>query len=83
MLGHEPVGVIVGLGKGVQGYKLGQRVVVGAVSPCFVCNFCQGGLTAQCGGKMVCLISGVYSWKSVFLYANIIRKCSLLIVRFY
>ena len=33
-IGHEPVGVIAELGAGVAGYSLGQRVVVGAITPC-------------------------------------------------
>jgi threonine dehydrogenase-like Zn-dependent dehydrogenase len=50
-LGHEPVGVIAEIGPGVSGYELGQRVVVGAITPCGQCNFCLDGLQAQCGGK--------------------------------
>ena len=33
-LGHEAVGVIHELGIGVTGYKLGQKVLVGAITPC-------------------------------------------------
>lgn len=31
--GHEPVGVIERLGSAVQGYRKGQRVVAGAITP--------------------------------------------------
>src|SRR3954451_7105075 len=34
ILGHEPVGVIHELGPGVEGYHVGQRVLVGAITPC-------------------------------------------------
>ena len=34
-LGHESVGVIHALGSAVTGFEEGQRVVVGAVTPCF------------------------------------------------
>ena len=34
IVGHEPVGTIHELGSGVTGYKIGQRVVVGAITPC-------------------------------------------------
>src|SRR5687768_11318025 len=33
VIGHEPVGVITELGAGVTGYELGDRVLVGAVTP--------------------------------------------------
>ena len=51
IVGHEPVGVIEALGPGVTGYALGQRVVVGAITPCGQCESCLGGAQAQCGGR--------------------------------
>jgi len=50
VVGHEPVGVIHALGEAVRGYEIGQRVVVGAITPCGSCYFCQHGDFAQCGG---------------------------------
>jgi threonine dehydrogenase-like Zn-dependent dehydrogenase len=50
IVGHEPVGVIHELGEAVQGYQLGDRVVVGAITPCGTCYFCQRGDLAQCAG---------------------------------
>ena len=52
-IGHEPVGVIAELGAGVTGYALGQRVVVGAITPCGQCHPCLDGHQSQCGGKAV------------------------------
>ena len=49
IIGHEPVGVIVELGAGVTGYELGQRVLVGAITPCGQCNACLSGFKSQCG----------------------------------
>ena len=51
IIGHEPVGVIDELGEGVTGYKVGQRVIVGAITPCGQCYHCLDGHLAQCGGK--------------------------------
>jgi len=51
IIGHEPVGTIAELGAGVTGYTVGQRVVVGAITPCGQCNACLGGQRSQCGGK--------------------------------
>ncbi|MBI3544057.1 MAG: alcohol dehydrogenase catalytic domain-containing protein, partial [Deltaproteobacteria bacterium] len=50
-LGHEPVGVIEELGPGVTGYKLGQRVIAGAITPCGQCDSCLENHRSQCGGK--------------------------------
>ena len=49
-IGHEPVGVIEKLGPGVAGYNLGQRVLVGAITPCGQCGPCLEGIRSQCGG---------------------------------
>lgn len=50
-LGHEPVGIVYELGAGVVGFQPGQRVIVGAITPCGQCHSCLGGHQAQCGGK--------------------------------
>jgi threonine dehydrogenase-like Zn-dependent dehydrogenase len=49
VIGHEPVGVIEELGEGVTGYKVGDRVLVGAITPCGQCLACLSGHQAQCG----------------------------------
>jgi alcohol dehydrogenase len=51
IIGHEPVGVIAALGPGVTGYHVGQRVIVGAITPCGQCSPCLDGHHSQCGGK--------------------------------
>lgn len=52
IIGHEAVGVIHELGPGVTGYKKGDRVLVGAITPCGQCNFCLSGDLSQCGGPI-------------------------------
>src|SRR3954447_18803188 len=49
VIGHEPVGVIEELGLGVTGYNVGDRVLVGAITPCGQCNACLSGKLSQCG----------------------------------
>jgi alcohol dehydrogenase len=49
VIGHEPVGVIEELGGGVSGYKIGDRVLVGAITPCGQCRACLSAQWAQCG----------------------------------
>jgi alcohol dehydrogenase len=51
IVGHEPVGVIAEMGPGVTGYQPGQRVIVGAITPCGQCISCLGGSPSQCGGR--------------------------------
>jgi alcohol dehydrogenase len=52
IIGHEPVGVIHELGPGVSGYEVGERVLVGAITPCGQCQFCLSGHWSQCGGPI-------------------------------
>src|SRR5215475_4584395 len=53
ILGHEPVGVISELGPGLeQLYAVGQRVIVGAITPCGQCFYCLNGNHSQCGGGL-------------------------------
>jgi threonine dehydrogenase-like Zn-dependent dehydrogenase len=49
IIGHEPVGVIEELGAGVTGYSIGDRVLVGAITPCGQCHACLSGHLSQCG----------------------------------
>jgi threonine dehydrogenase-like Zn-dependent dehydrogenase len=49
VIGHEPVGVIEELGEGVTGYAIGERVLVGAITPCGQCRACLSNHSSQCG----------------------------------
>ncbi len=52
VIGHEAVGVIHEIGPGVTGYAVGERVLVGAITPCGQCNACLCGNWSQCGGPI-------------------------------
>jgi alcohol dehydrogenase len=52
IIGHEAVGRIHEIGPGVRGYSVGDRVLVGAITPCGQCEFCLDGHLAQCGGAI-------------------------------
>jgi 2-desacetyl-2-hydroxyethyl bacteriochlorophyllide A dehydrogenase len=52
VIGHESVGVVHEIGPGVTGYQVGDRVLVGAITPCGQCNACLSGQWAQCGGAI-------------------------------
>ena len=49
VIGHEPVGVIHELGVGLVGYAVGERVLIGAITPCGQCRACLSGHLSQCG----------------------------------
>jgi threonine dehydrogenase-like Zn-dependent dehydrogenase len=49
VIGHEPVGIIAELGPGVAGYEVGERVLIGAITPCGQCRACLSGHLSQCG----------------------------------
>jgi alcohol dehydrogenase len=70
IVGHEPVGRIAALGEGVHGYQLGDRVIVGAITPCGQCRACLSAHASQCdhGGGGYEAIGG---WR----FGNTINGC--------
>ncbi len=48
-IGHEAVGTVHELGEEVRTVKVGDRVAVNAITPCFRCKACQRGHPSQCG----------------------------------
>src|SRR5687768_4996877 len=53
ILGHEPVGIIEELGESLGAeYAVGQRVIVGAITPCGQCFYCLNGTRSQCHGPL-------------------------------
>jgi len=48
VLGHEIAGVIVAVGEGVYGYKVGDRISASHHVPCNTCHYCLGGNPTAC-----------------------------------
>jgi threonine dehydrogenase-like Zn-dependent dehydrogenase len=69
-IGHEPVGVVESVGPGVDGFAKGDRVVVGAITPCGQCRACLSGNGAQCshGGDGYAAMGG---WR----FGNTMNGC--------
>jgi threonine dehydrogenase-like Zn-dependent dehydrogenase len=63
IIGHEPVGVISEIGPGVAGYSIGDRVLVGAITPCGQCRACLSGQWSQCGHSACEGYSAVGGWR--------------------
>lgn len=62
-IGHEPVGVIEKLGKNLQGYEEGQRVIAGAICPSGYSNACLDGLYAQDGQSATHGLKPIGGWR--------------------
>src|SRR5689334_7320318 len=76
IVGHEPVGTIDAIGPGVTGFKIGDRVIVGAITPCGQCRACLSGDLSQCqqGGDGYKAIGG---WR----FGNTSNGCQAEFVR--
>jgi len=48
IIGHEVAGEVVKVGEGIENFKVGDRVALGADVPCGVCRFCRNGLGNNC-----------------------------------
>lgn len=70
-VGHEPVGVIEKLGSAVQGYREGQRVIAGAITPSGHSHACLSGQCAQDGAGTA------HGWKPIggWKFGNTIDGC--------
>lgn len=70
-VGHEPVGVIDKLGSAVKGYREGQRVIAGAITPSGWSNACLCGCGAQDGAGTA------HGWKPLggWRFGNTIDGC--------
>lgn len=76
-VGHEPVGVIEKLGSEVRGYREGQRVIAGAITPSGYSNACLCGYHSQDGAGTE------HGWKPAggWKFGNTIDGCQAEYVR--
>src|SRR5262249_7642799 len=57
IMGHEAAGVIAEIGKGVDGWKTGDRVTFDSTIYCGECDFCRRGLINLCDRRRVLGVS--------------------------
>jgi alcohol dehydrogenase len=50
ILGHEAVGTVTAIGKGVRRVAVGDRVLVSCITACGTCRYCRDGHAGQCLG---------------------------------
>jgi alcohol dehydrogenase len=62
-IGHEPVGIIEKLGSSVQGYREGQRVIAGAITPSGYSAACLCGCSSQDGTGTKHGFKGMGGWR--------------------
>jgi alcohol dehydrogenase len=70
-IGHEPVGVIDRLGSAVVGFKEGQRVIAGAITPSGTSSACLCGCLSQDGAGTKHGFQAIGGWK----FGNTIDGC--------
>jgi threonine dehydrogenase-like Zn-dependent dehydrogenase len=70
-VGHEPVGVIAKLGSAVTGYREGQRVIAGAITPSGHSYACLCGCASQDGAGSRHGFRATGGWK----FGNLIDGC--------
>jgi len=79
VLGHEPSGEIVRVGRNVNGFKPGDRIFVHHHAPCMECRFCMRGDYVQCDGwKGSRIVPGGIS-EYIAIPDNILRNDTLLL----
>ncbi len=71
IIGHEPVGVIEKLGSAVTGFKEGQRVIAGAITPSGYSAACLCGCLSQDGAGTKHGFQAIGGWK----FGNTIDGC--------
>ncbi|MCY1009240.1 NAD(P)-dependent alcohol dehydrogenase [Nannocystis pusilla] len=77
VVGHEPVGVIEKLGSAVEGYREGQRVIAGAITPSGHSYASLDGCHAQCGAGTRHGFKPLGGWR----FGNTIDGCQAEYVR--
>jgi alcohol dehydrogenase len=70
-IGHEPVGIIERLGRAVEGFQEGQRVIAGAITPSGHSAACLCGCASQDGPGTKYGFQAVGGWK----FGNTIDGC--------
>jgi len=53
ILGHEPSGIVAGVGAGIKNFKEGDKVLLPAVLTCGYCEYCRSGRENICVNMVI------------------------------
>jgi L-iditol 2-dehydrogenase len=71
VFGHEFAGSICEIGEGLDGWKLGERVVVANSAPCGSCAYCKAGQENLCDDLL--FLNGAYA-ESIVVPSRLVQK---------
>ena len=71
VFGHEMAGTIEAVSADVEGWHIGQRVVIANSAPCGVCYYCRRNLTELCEDLL--FLNGAYA-QSIVVPARVVAK---------
>lgn len=83
VLGHEAGGVVAEIGPGVEGWRVGDEVMVGTQTPCGTCRECQRGEPANCDVTWGFVPTQPFSWEGqpVYSFANVSSFAGEIVVK--
>lgn len=73
VFGHEFSGIIAEVGKGVRGFKAGDRIMAVHSAPCLKCSFCKKRLFNLCENIMKTKVLGAFA-EYILLPSHIVKQ---------
>ena len=73
VMGHEFMGLVSELGPGIEGWTVGERVVVNPLDPCGDCRLCRAGRTPLCADAIPGGI-GLGARRGAYAESVVVRK---------
>ncbi len=71
VFGHEMAGTIIEVAPDVEGWQIGERVVIANSAPCGMCYYCRRDLTELCEDLL--FLNGAYA-QSITVPARVVQK---------
>ena len=83
VLGHEAAGEVMALGDGVNGFRIGDQVMVGTQTPCGTCRECRRGTSANCDVTWGYVPSQPFRWRGqpTYNFANVSSWAGEIVVK--